>query len=516
MIITYFYRYSPYGKLLAPTNTNPALHVWARIDMALLGVYVARAVCSAITAVTRDFCTAAHPSATCQVFQMSNTSALSKELLSKIKTFKAKIGVIGMGYVGLPLAMALAEAGFNVIGFDVDAPRMAALNKGQSYLKHIPSAHIEDVVLAGRLSGTTDLSRCQEADVIIIAVPTPLTRYREPDLTYIRKTVEAVRATLRKGQLIILESTTYPGTTTEVVKPILEATGLVAGQDFFLAFSPEREDPGNAHFNTRTIPKVVGGDGKDALGLAQAVYAAAISQVVPVSSTEVAEAVKLTENIFRAVNIALVNELKVVFDRMGIDVWEVIKAADSKPFGYMAFYPGPGIGGHCIPIDPFYLTWKAREYDIATRFIELAGQINSNMPYHVVDRLSVEMDKRLGRGLSNARILMLGIAYKQDIGDFRESPALKLIELIERRGATVDFHDPFIDVFPYDHEYPWIEGRKSTPLTADALAQYDAVVIATGHTDVDYRLIVSKSKVVADTRNVLQPLGLLGENSFKC
>jgi UDP-N-acetyl-D-glucosamine dehydrogenase len=447
---------------------------------------------------------------------MPNMSALSAELLSNIKEFKAKIGIIGMGYVGLPLAMTMAEAGFTVIGFDVDGPRMAALNRGESYLKHIPPAHIEAVVKPGRLSGTTDFGRCGEADVIIIAVPTPLTRYREPDLTYIRKTAEAVKATLRKGQLIILESTTYPGTTTEVVKPMLEATGLVAGRDFFLAFSPEREDPGNAHFNTRTIPKVVGGDGREALELAKAVYAAAITKVVPVSSTEVAEAVKLTENIFRAVNIALVNELKVVFDRMGIDVWEVIKAADSKPFGYMAFYPGPGIGGHCIPIDPFYLTWKAREYDIATRFIELAGQINSNMPYHVVDRVAVEMDKRLGRGLAKARILMLGVAYKADIGDFRESPALKLIELIERRGAKVDFHDPFIDVFPYDHEYPWIEGRKSVPLTAASLAKYDAVVIATAHKSVDYKLVVSGSKVVADTRNVLQPLGLLGKNAFKC
>jgi UDP-N-acetyl-D-glucosamine dehydrogenase len=421
-----------------------------------------------------------------------------------------------MGYVGVPLAISLADAGFKVVGFDVDQQRMDALNRGESYLKHIPESHISALARSGNLSGTTDFGRCGEMDVLIIAVPTPLTKHREPDLQYIVKTSEAVKRTLRPGQLIILESTTYPGTTTEVAKPILEATGLKSGRDFFLAFSPEREDPGNPNYSTRTIPKVVGGDGKVALDLALAVYSAAITKVVPVSSTETAEAVKLTENIFRAVNIALVNELKMVFERMGIDIWEVIQAADSKPFGFMAFYPGPGIGGHCIPIDPFYLTWKARAFDMTTRFIELAGQINTNMPYIVVDRLAQEIDQRLGRGLSGAKILLLGIAYKQDIGDFRESPALKVFEILEHRGAKVNYHDPHIDVFPRDIEYPQFEGRRSAPLTAEDLSSYDAVLIVTGHSGVDYDLVARHAKVVGDSRNILQPRGLLGNNAFKC
>jgi UDP-N-acetyl-D-glucosamine dehydrogenase len=438
------------------------------------------------------------------------------KLAHLIETRQALVAVMGMGYVGLPLAISLASAGFRVLGFDVDAPRMAALNAGKSYLKHIPSGELTDVVAAGRLEGTTDFGRCGEADVIIIAVPTPLTKHREPDLKYVVKTAEAVKATLREGQLIILESTTYPGTTTEVVKPVLESTGLKASKDFFLAFSPEREDPGNPNYNTRTIPKVVGGDGPDALALACAVYRGAIKEIVPVSSTETAEAVKLTENIFRAVNIALVNELKVIFDRMGIDVWEVIKAADSKPFGFMAFYPGPGIGGHCIPIDPFYLTWKARAYDISTRFIELAGQINSNMPYLVVDRIAQELDKRQGRGLHKARILLLGIAYKEGIGDFRESPALKVLELLERRGSHVEFHDPYIAEFPYDIEYATLEGRRSVPLTSAEIASYDCVVITTGHGQVDYALVTEHARMIADTRNVLKPRNLLGANAFRC
>ena len=440
----------------------------------------------------------------------------ARDLGLLIEQRQAVIGVLGMGYVGLPLAISLARAGFEVVGFDVDAPRMAALNRGESYLKHIPSAELKDAVAAGRLKGTTDFGQCGLADVLIIAVPTPLTKHREPDLKYVVQTAQAVKATLRRGQLVILESTTYPGTTTEVVKPILESSGLKASRDFFLAFSPEREDPGNPNYSTRTIPKVVGGDGREALALASAVYSGAIDKVVPVSSTETAEAVKLTENIFRAVNIALVNELKVVFQRMGIDVWEVIEAANSKPFGFMAFYPGPGIGGHCIPIDPFYLTWKAREFDISTRFIELAGQINSNMPYLVVDRIGRELDLRQGRGLHKARVLLLGIAYKQDIGDFRESPALKVLELLEKRGSHVDFHDPYIPVFPRDIDYPELEGRKSVPLSAASLASYDCVVVTTGHREVDYQLVSDNARLLADTRNVLQPRGLLTDNAFKC
>ncbi len=440
----------------------------------------------------------------------------ARELGRLIQERKAVIGVIGMGYVGLPLAISLSGAGFSVLGFDVDNQKMDALNQGKSYLKHIPGSALKDSVEAGRLKGTTDFGLCGTADVLIIAVPTPLTKHREPDLKYVTQTAQAVKKTLRRGQLIILESTTYPGTTSEILKPILESSGLKAAEDFFLAFSPEREDPGNPHYSTRTIPKVVGGDGPDALALASAVYDAAITRVVPVSSTETAEAVKLTENIFRAVNIALVNELKVVFEHMGIDVWEVIEAANSKPFGFMAFYPGPGIGGHCIPIDPFYLTWKAREFDISTRFIELAGQINSNMPYRVVDRLARELDLRQGRGLHKAKVLLLGIAYKQDIGDFRESPALKVLELLEKRGAVVDFHDPYLPVFPRDIDYPELEGRTSVPLDAASIAGYDCVVVTTGHRDVDYGLVVDNARMVADTRNALQPRGLMKDNAFKC
>lgn len=447
---------------------------------------------------------------------MTELSPLAQDLRVRIASRQASIGVIGMGYVGLPLAISLADAGFNVVGFDVDKPRMAELNDGRSYLRHIPHSEVARPVGAAKLSGTCDFDSLSQVDVIIVAVPTPLTKYRDPDLKYIIKTAEAIERTLRRGQLVVLESTTYPGTTTEVVKPILERTGLRAGVDFYLAYSPEREDPGNPSFSTRTIPKVVGGDGAEALELVEKVYAAAIQRVVRVSSTEVAEAVKLTENIFRAVNIALVNELKVVFERMGIDVWEVIDAAASKPFGFMPFYPGPGIGGHCIPIDPFYLTWKAREFDLSTRFIELAGQINSNMPYLVVDRVAREMDARLGRGLARSKILLLGLAYKQDIGDFRESPALKVLELLEKRGAEVIFHDPYIDVFPFDVEYPTMEGRRSAPLSAELISGCDGVIITTGHNGVDYSLAVKHAQLVADTRNVLDSRGLLAANCFKC
>jgi UDP-N-acetyl-D-glucosamine dehydrogenase len=330
------------------------------------------------------------------------------------------------------------------------------------------------------------------------------------------KTTEAIGRTLRRGQLVVLESTTYPGTTSEIMRPALEAaSGLRSGQDFFLAFSPEREDPGNPDFSTGNIPKVVGGDGPEALAMADALYGSIVVRTVPVSSTATAEAVKLTENIFRAINIALVNELKVVYAAMGVDVWEVIDAAKTKPFGFMPFYPGPGLGGHCIPIDPFYLTWKAREYDITTRFIELAGQINSRMPYHVVNKLAEALDRTGGKGLSAARILVLGIAYKKNIDDMRESPSLKLIELIEKRGAHVEYHDPYIPVIPKTREHAELAGRVSTPFTAQTVAAFDAVLIATDHDGLDYGLLASHARCVVDTRNVCARDGVAGEHIFK-
>ncbi|PVE20232.1 nucleotide sugar dehydrogenase, partial [Microvirga sp. KLBC 81] len=421
-------------------------------------------------------------------------------LLERFKAHQATIGIIGLGYVGLPLALTAARAGFTVLGFDINASYVARLNRGESYIKHIPSQPLAAAVAANRLAATADFSRLPEADALLICVPTPLTRHREPDLSYVEQTTRTIAEHLRKGQLIVLESTTYPGTTEEVLKPLLEATGLKSGQDFFLAFSPEREDPGNPDFGTAAIPKVVGGDGAAALALAEALYSQLVVRTVPVSSAATAEAVKLTENIFRAVNIALVNELKVVYAAMGIDVWEVIDAARTKPFGFMPFYPGPGLGGHCIPVDPFYLTWKAREYDITTRFIELAGQVNAHMPSYVVERLAQAVD-RGGRPFSGARILLLGVAYKKNVDDIRESPALKLLELIEARGARVDYHDPHVPELPPTRKHGALAGRRSVPLTVATVASYDAVLIATDHDQVDYRLIAEHARLVVDTRN---------------
>ena len=377
------------------------------------------------------------------------------------KDRKAVLGVVGMGYVGLPLALAAAASGYRVVGFDIDQQKIDQINEGESYLKHIRAELIEKAVKEKGLRATSDFQNTKMTDAIIICVPTPLTANREPDLGFVERTVKSIAPHLRKGHLVVLKSTTWPGTTTEIVKPILERTGLRCGVDFFLAFSPEREDPGNADFSTRTIPKIVGGDDASSRKLVTALYGSIVERVVSVSTTKAAEAVKLTENIFRAVNIALVNELKVVYDAMGIDVWEVIDAAKTKPFGFTAFYPGPGLGGHCIPIDPFYLTWKAREYEISTRFIELAGEINTHMPHYVVDKLARELDRRAGRGLSNSRILILGISYKKNIDDIRESPALKLIELIEARGASVDFYDPHVPIIPKSREHGQLAGRSS-------------------------------------------------------
>ncbi|MBV9136096.1 MAG: nucleotide sugar dehydrogenase [Hyphomicrobiales bacterium] len=435
-------------------------------------------------------------------------------LMEAINSRKATVGVVGLGYVGIPLALAAVRARFPVIGFDIDSGRTEQLNRGESFIKHIPSSTIAEAV-KGRFKASTDFALLSEADAILICVPTPLTRHREPDLTYVESTARAVAERLRPGQLVVLESTTYPGTTEEVVKPILEATGLRSGVDFFLAFSPEREDPGNAEFGTTTIPKVVGGDGESALKLAEALYQALVARTVPVSSTRMAEAVKLTENIFRSVNIALVNELKLVYEPMGIDIWEVIDAAKTKPFGFMPFYPGPGLGGHCIPIDPFYLTWKAREFDIATRFIELAGEINTRMPAHVVGRVVDALDQHLGKSLTRSKILLVGLAYKKNVDDMRESPSLKLIELLEARGGSVDYHDPFIPVISKTREHADLAGRRSVPLDPAIVRGYDAVLIATDHDDVDYSALVEHAKVVIDTRNACARAGVFGPKILK-
>jgi UDP-N-acetyl-D-glucosamine dehydrogenase len=427
----------------------------------------------------------------------------------------ATVGVIGLGYVGLPLVGAIAGSGFRVVGFDVDAEKVERLNAGRSYIRHIPDAMIAGLVRERGFRALTEFAALAQVDAVLICVPTPLTRHREPDLSYIVGTCEAIAPHLRRGQLIVLESTTYPGTTSEVMRPILERTGLRSGEDFFLAYSPEREDPGNAQYSTTRIPKVVGGDGPQALMLAVALYDQFVAGTIAVSSPETAEAVKLTENIFRAVNIALVNELKMVYEAMGIDVWEVIKAASTKPFGFMPFYPGPGLGGHCIPIDPFYLTWKAREYDISTRFIELAGEVNTTMPRYVIERLSSALNERFARSLKGARLLVLGVAYKKNVDDTRESPTLKIMELLEARGASVAYHDPFVPEIPSSREHPEFAGRRSEALTAEAARRFDAALICTDHDEVDYRLLVECCPLVVDTRNACARAGLVAPNVVK-
>jgi UDP-N-acetyl-D-glucosamine dehydrogenase len=424
--------------------------------------------------------------------------------LQRITDRSAMVAVIGLGYVGLPLARAFAEKGFRTLALDIDAAKIEKLNAGRSYIDRIPDAAIAELVTAKTLLPSADFARLAEADAVLICVPTPLTRQREPDMSYVVKTTESIAAHLRRGQLVVLESTTYPGTTDGLVRPILEKTGLKSRADFFLAFSPEREDPGNPNFSVANTAKVVGADGDEALALTAALYGAIVPKIVPVAGTSTAEAVKLTENIFRAVNIALVNELKVVFDAMDIDVWDVIEAAKTKPFGFMPFYPGPGLGGHCIPIDPFYLSWKAREFDVTTRFIELAGEINTAMPHLVIERLAKALDARFSRGVKGARLLLLGLAYKKNVDDTRESPALRLIELLEERGATVDYHDPFVPKIPPTRHYGPIAGRASVALTPATIANYDAVVIVTDHDAVDYAAVARSAKLVVDTRNALR------------
>ena len=448
---------------------------------------------------------------------MSDTpsSKTALDLVRRLETSDATVAVIGLGYVGLPLLLAIGAAGFRTVGLDIDPAKVAHLNAGTSYIKSIGDAAIAGLNATGRFIATSDFADLGTADAILIAVPTPLDRHREPDLSFVTSTTAAVARVLRPGQLVILESTTYPGTTREVMKPILEAGGMKSGTDFWLAYSPEREDPGNALSAMDTMTKVIGGDGRDALLLAQALYGRFVGKTVPVSSPETAEAVKLTENIFRAVNIALVNELKLIYGAMDIDVWEVIEAASTKPFGYMPFYPGPGLGGHCIPIDPFYLTWKAREFDIATRFIELAGEINRAMPRHVVDKVVASLNQRTGKGLKGARILLLGIAYKANVDDMRESPALVLWEMLRARGADVTYHDPHIPVVPPTREHGELAGNSSAALTAETVAAMDAVVIVTDHDAVDYALVARSAALLIDTRNAIARRGIAGGNIVK-
>jgi len=422
------------------------------------------------------------------------------ELKEKIESREALVSVIGLGYVGLPLVVEFGRAGFKVLGFDVDDDKVEALNKGKSYIRHIPPETISSMVENGFFEATSDFGRLDEPDAIIICVPTPLDNHREPDLSYIVSTAESIAPKVREGQLVVLESTTYPGTTDEVVLPILEKGGLKSGVDFFLAYSPEREDPGNPDYSTSKIPKVVAGVDDESGEIARALYGNVIELIVPVSSARTAEAVKLTENIFRAVNIALVNELKMVYSRMGIDIWEVIEAAKSKPFGFMPFYPGPGLGGHCIPIDPFYLTWKARECDCPTRFIELAGEINTNMPDYVVLTLAGALNEAR-KPLKDSKILIMGLAYKKDVADVRESPSFPIIKKLLTMGSRVDYHDPFVPKIPYMRHYPELNGIKSVDWNAETLEKYDAVIITTDHSKVDYDFLVAHSKIVIDSRN---------------
>jgi UDP-N-acetyl-D-glucosamine dehydrogenase len=423
-----------------------------------------------------------------------------ERLLEKIQSRTAVVGVIGLGYVGLPLALVFEEAGFPVIGFDVDPKKPESLHRGESYIKHIGARRVVAAFNRGRIEATTLFDRLAECDAILICVPTPLGRHREPDISYIQKTGDQIASRLRPGQLISLESTTYPGTTREELLSRFELTGLRAGHDFFLAFSPEREDPGNTKYHTKNIPKVVGGHDDASRDLAVELYGAAVDKVVPVASLEVAESTKLLENIFRSVNIALVNELKVVFDRMGINVWEVIEAAKTKPFGFMPFYPGPGLGGHCIPLDPFYLSWKAAEHGVWARFVELAGEINTGMPRYVVDRTVRGLNDQ-GKSVRGTRVLVLGLSYKADIDDDRESPSFEIIELLESLGAHVSYCDPFIPAARPGRKHDL--GMTSVPCTAEEFGNYDAIVVSTAHTAFRDPALYAEAKLVVDTRNLL-------------
>lgn len=428
------------------------------------------------------------------------------ELLRKLQSTDATVGVIGLGYVGLPLAITAAKAGYRIIGFDVDAGKVDQLYAGQSYIEAVAP---EDLVeTASRCAWTVDFGRIATCDVVVICVPTPLNRHREPDLSFVEATTAEIAKHVTPQTLVVLESTTWPGTTQEVLKPLLAQSGLALGSDLFVGYSPEREDPGNATYRTKTIPKIIAGDGPQAQALMEAFYGAVVETIIAVPSPTVAEAVKITENIFRSVNIALVNELKLIYDEMGIDVWDVIDGAATKPFGYMPFYPGPGLGGHCIPIDPYYLTWRARKFDVPTRFIELAGEINTNMPHHIVHRTRETLDRETGRGLNGARVLLVGVAYKKNVSDMRESPAMRLMQLFEEAGARVGFIDPHVPHIPPMREYGMFEGRAAVLPEDVKAADYDAIVIATDHDAVAYPALIGLGLPVIDTRNAIAPRGL--------
>ncbi len=414
----------------------------------------------------------------------------------------ARVGVIGLGYVGLPLSLAFADRGFRVLGFDVDRSKVEVLASGGSYISHLPPERVAEARTSDRFEATDDFGRLSDVDAILICVPTPLNANREPDLSYVESTTGIIAGHLRPGQLVVLESTTYPGTTEEVLRPALERSGLACGTEFFLAYSPEREDPGNPRYDTTSIPKVVGGVDAASGDLAEALYGHAVSRTVRVSTARAAEATKLTENVFRAINIALVNELKVIFERMDVDIWEVLDAASTKPFGFMRFNPGPGLGGHCIPLDPFYLAWKAREYGKTTRFIELAGEINTAMPEYVVDKVAEALNaSRLA--VRGSRVLVLGLSYKPNVGDDRESPSYRLMELLADRGATVEYHDPHIPRVGSTREHRRWEGRASVPWNAATIGSFDVVVISTDHADVDYRQLAEWAPRIVDTRNAM-------------
>lgn len=436
---------------------------------------------------------------------MSNptqASTICATFMQKMADKDAVIAVVGLGYVGLPLIMGYHGCGYRVLGVDIDENKITSLTQGKSYIGHIDGSKIQNMIKTGRFEVTTDFARIADADAILICVPTPLTKYREPDISFVTGTTEAIAPYIRTGQIIVLESTTYPGTTREVMQPILEEiSGLEAGKDFIVAYSPEREDPGNSEFDATSISKVVGASNQIGLDMITSLYKPLVPYVVPVSSTETAEAVKLTENIFRAVNIALVNELKLIYSEMDIDIWEVIDAAATKPFGFMPFYPGPGLGGHCIPIDPFYLTWKARENGRHTRFIELAGEINQDMPNHVITTLAVSLSSRHKMALNGAKILVVGVAYKENVDDMRESPSLELMELLDEHGADFEYYDPFIPEIHRTRKHPKFAGMKSIEWTMDKIAGYDAVIIATKHSDIDWAEMTAHSQLVIDTRN---------------
>ena len=430
------------------------------------------------------------------------TTTVQAGLLEKLRQRQALIGVVGLGYVGLPLCLTYAEKGYRVLGLDIDQSKIEAIGEGRSYIQHIDADRIQQARQQGNLNATTNFARAAEADALILCVPTPLNQYREPDLSFIRDTMAALLPYLRAGQVLSLESTTYPGTTEEELRPLVETQGLLIGETFFLVYSPEREDPGNAHFNTGNIPKVMGGSTLACTEVGMALYEQAISEVVPVSSTQAAEMTKLLENIHRAVNIGLMNELKPLADRMGIDLYEVIRAAATKPFGFVPYYPGPGLGGHCIPIDPFYLTWKAREFGMHTRFIELAGEINTAMPAYVIQKTADALNE-VGKPLKGSRVLVLGIAYKKNIDDMRESPSVELMELLREKGADVQYCDPFFSEFPPMRRHAF--QLSNTPMSAEALAGFDAVILATDHDAFDYALVEAHSCLLIDTRGRFAP-----------